>query len=110
MREKLFESKLKRYLESQGIYRLGTDISVMPREPIGYYTKRHGNVFTGSGLPDMQIVVNGHCIDVELKNEKGKPSPIQEFVIEQINRSRGTALVVRPQNFDEFKQLIGKFL
>lgn len=108
MKEKQFESKVKRYLESKGIYRLGTD--VRGKNAVGYYTKRHGNVFTGSGLPDMQIVVRGLCCEIELKNETGETSPMQDFIIDQINNSHGVALVVRPQHFDEFKNFMERFV
>lgn len=108
MKEKVFENKVKRYLESKGIYRLGTD--VRGKNAVGYYTKRHGNVFTGSGLPDMQIVLKGTCVEVELKNEEGTTSKVQDFIIDQINNSHGFALVVRPQNFDDFKLFLENFL
>lgn len=104
MKEKVFENKVKRFLESKGIYRLGTD--VRGKNAVGYYTKRHGNVFTGSGLPDLQIVIKFICIEVELKNEDGNTSKMQDFIIDQINSSHCMAMVVRPQNFDEFKNLI----
>lgn len=102
MLEKQFENKVKRFLESKGIYRLGNYVG----HAIGYYTKRHGNVFTGSGLPDLQIVIRGMCYEVELKNETGRTSPMQEFIIDQINRSNGCAMVVNPKNFDTFVKFI----
>ena len=50
--EKIFEEKVKRYLESKGIYRLGTPKNKMSVTPVGYYEKRFANAYTGAGLPD----------------------------------------------------------
>ena len=110
MKEKIFENKVKRFLESKGIYRLGTDVGKEPVPAVGYYTKRHGSVFTGSGLPDLQIVIHGKCFEVELKNETGKTSPMQDFIIDQILKSDGCAMVVNPKNFETFKTFIGERL
>ena len=106
MREKTLENQVKRFLESKGIYRLGTDVKKKQVPAIGYYTKRHGSVFTGSGLPDMQIVIHGRCFEVELKNETGKTSPMQDFIIDQILKSDGCGMVVNPKNFETFKTFI----
>lgn len=35
--EKSFEERLKRWLESEGIYALGTPVQDMPFPPCGYY-------------------------------------------------------------------------
>lgn len=107
--EKNFENKLKRWLESEGIYPLGTPRQKMTAVPIGYYEKRWGGgQFTKSGLPDMHIVVNGKSIDVELKAPNGRPSELQKFIIQQINEAGGLARVAYPKDFEELKQLIKK--
>lgn len=108
--EKIFENKVKRYLESLGIYALGTSRSKMSVEPIGYYEKRWGSMFSSNGLPDMHICVHGHSIEVELKGERGRVSELQKFMIEQINDAGGTALVLRPDKFGDFKLLLEKYL
>jgi hypothetical protein len=35
--EKLFEERLKKWLETEGIYALGTPVQDMPIPPCGYY-------------------------------------------------------------------------
>lgn len=76
--EKLFENKVKRYLESIGCYPFGTAKQDIITPPIGYWEKRWGGgQFTKSGLPDMHVVINGYSIELELKAPNGKPSELQ---------------------------------
>lgn len=102
--EKNYEKRIKKYLQSKGVYALGSVYD--PEKAIGYYEKRFGCSFTPAGLPDMHICINGYSIDVELKASKGKPSQLQLRCIEQINKSGGKALLLYPKDFDEFKGVI----
>lgn len=105
--EKLFENRVKKWLESEGIYPLGTPQQKMTAKPCGYWEKRWGGgTFTKAGLPDLHIVVCGKSIDVELKGPKGKPSDLQMFTINQINRSGGLAILLYPKDFDKLKAII----
>ena len=105
--EKSFEKKVKKWLEKQGIYALGTPKQDMDIAPIGYYEKRWGGgVYTKKGLPDMHIVVNGINIDAELKAPNGKPSELQEHSVVQINQSGSIAMVLYPEGFQNFKNLV----
>lgn len=108
--EKIFENKVKRYLESIGVYGLGTPRHTMSVEPIGYYEKRWGGMMTKSGLPDLHICIHGHSIEVELKASHGRLSEIQKFMLHQINMSGGKAIVVYPEDFAKLKQLIETYL
>lgn len=109
--EKLFENKIKRYLESVGIYALGSDYRNKPTPAVGYYEKRWGGgMFTKSGLPDLHICIHGHSIEVEIKASHGRVSEIQKVMLRQINDSGGYALVVYPKDFEAFKQNIERFL
>ena len=104
--EKNFENRLKRWLESEGIYRLGTSSDKMKVPPCGYYEKRWGNAITGSGKPDMLIVVKGKMLEAELKAENGTPSPTQLVILDQIKNSGCKGVVVYPSTFEVFKNLI----
>lgn len=108
--EKQFENKVKKYLQSQGIYALGTPKNKMVIPAVGYFEKRWGGAFSKSGLPDLHICIHGHSIEVEVKAEKGRPSELQLFMIEQINDSGGRAVLLYPKDFDKFKSLIGDYL
>lgn len=105
--EKNFENRLKRWLESEGIYPLGHPKDQMPVAPCGYWEKRWGGGrYVKSGLPDMRIVVNGIAFEVELKATNGTPSELQKRNIRQINDSGGIAMVLYPEGFDTFKAMI----
>lgn len=82
--EKKFENRVKKFLESVGIYAFGTPVQKMTVPPVGYYEKRWGNKMTSSGLPDMHIVIKGQSLEVELKAPNGKASELQKHMIEQI--------------------------
>lgn len=104
MKEKEFENKVKRFLESQGIYRLG---AWTPIETNGYYLKRWGGgQYIPAGIPDMQIVIGQLCLEVEIKNETGKLSKLQRLKIKQINNAGGFAICLKPKDFEWFKEKI----
>ena len=85
--EKLFENRIKKWLETQGIYPLGTPTQKMTVPPIGYYEKRWGNQMTASGLPDLHVIVKNRSLEFELKAPKGRASELQKQKIEQIIKS-----------------------
>ena len=77
--EKRFEETLKSWLESEGIYALGTPRQDMKVPPCGYWEKRWGGgKYVKSGLPDMHIVVRNVSIEIELKSEPGTAAPLQQ--------------------------------
>lgn len=108
--EKIFEEKVKRYLESKGIYRLGTPKNKMSVTPVGYYEKRFANAYTGAGLPDMHIVVKGISVEAELKQATGRPSDLQVIKIQRIIESGGIAFILYPKDFELFKDLINEII
>ena len=105
--EKSFENKVKRWLETRGIYPLGTAQTDITTAPIGYYEKRWGGGrYVKSGLPDMHIVCNGISLDVELKADNGKPSELQKHNLIQINTSGSIAMVLYPKGFEKFTSIM----
>ncbi len=104
--EKNFENQIKRWLESEGIYKLGAPTDKMKVKPCGYYEKRLGSAMTGSGKPDLLIVVKGRCVEIEIKCESGRPSKIQLYILQQINNSGGFGSLVYPKDFESFKKKI----
>lgn len=98
MLEKNFENKVKKYLDQEGCW----------------FLKTWSNGIQRKGIPDLLVCCNGYFVAVELKNETGRASPLQIYEINEINRSGGHALVLRPTGFEDFKNLIkelknGKF-
>ena len=107
MREKQFEEQVKRYLESVGIYRIGTPEDQMPVKPVGYWLKRWGgSKYIPAGVPDMQVTIGVFNIDIELKSETGHLDPLQVQKLRQIKNSGGYCMVLRPKDFDAFKQWV----
>ena len=88
--EKQFENKIKKYLSDNNIW----------------HVKYFANGFTKSGIPDLLCAVNGHFLGIEVKAENGKPSELQLYHIEKIKQSGGHAVIVKPSQFDELKELI----
>ena len=78
----------------------------MTTTPCGYWEKRHGSVYTGSGMPDMHIVVNGISIEAELKAPNGRPSELQKQKLNQVDDAGCIALVLFPKDFENFKKLL----
>lgn len=105
--EKSFEDRLKDWLESEGIYPLGTPKQDMTTEPCGYWEKRWGGgKYIKSGMPDMHIVVNSVSIEAELKAPGNKPSELQIQKLNQIDDAGCISVVLFPKDFENFKRLI----
>lgn len=105
--EKNFETRLKKWLEIEGIYPLGFPVDRMKVPPCGYWEKRWGGgMYVKAGLPDMRITVNGIALEVELKATNGNPSELQKRNIKQINSSEGFGFILYPEGFDTFKTIV----
>lgn len=91
MRESAFQNKIIRKLKNL---------------PECYHIKVWGGGFQKAGIPDLIICYKGYFIAVELKNEIGKPTELQKYHISEINKAKGFALVVRPQNEQELWAII----
>ena len=60
------------------------------------------------GVPDILGTINGRFIALELKIEGDKADKLQEYVLQEIDKSGGIALVVNPSNFEQAKNYIVK--
>ena len=88
--EKLFENKIKKYIEEQG----------------GWQVKFFANRMTKSGVPDVLACINGHFVAVEVKAEHGTPSELQKHHVKMITDAGGYAIILYPQDWGDFKNLI----
>lgn len=86
MREKAFELKLRKYLESRG----------------HWVVKYFANGYTKSGIPDLLACVNGRFVAIEVKGDGGYLSPLQYHTLCQIINSGGVTMVVYPHDFETF--------
>lgn len=90
MTEKQFENQVKKFLKLHDIW----------------FIKVWGGGFQKAGVPDLLACVNGFFVAIELKGKDGKPTPLQEYNIRQINESGGVGLILYPNQFEEFKELV----
>ena len=88
--EKNFENRLKKFLEDEGCW----------------FVKFFANAYTKSGIPDILCCCNGYFLAIEVKAPKGKPSELQKWNIKMITLSNGIGVVLYPDQFDDFKELI----
>lgn len=90
-REKIFENKIKKYIESKGGYQLK------------YWA---GSQFTKAGIPDLLCCINGYFVAIEVKAQNGKPSELQLYTIEQIRKAGGFAFVLYPSAWEQFTTFV----
>lgn len=88
--EKIFENKIKEYLESRG----------------AWFVKFFANAYTKCGIPDILACINGYFVGIEVKAPNGTPSELQLHNVRAINAAGGFAFVLYPSKFAEFKQFI----
>ena len=88
--EKLFENKIKKYLDSKGCW----------------HVKYFANKFTRVGVPDLLCCVNGFFVGIEVKAQNGRPSDLQIWNRDKIRESNGYSIVLYPDQFDQFKEFI----
>ena len=88
--EKLFENKIKAYLQTRG----------------AYFVKFFANAFTRSGVPDILACVNGYFVGIEVKAKDGRPSELQLFNVRQIREAGGFAFILYPSAYDKFTKFI----
>lgn len=63
--------------------------------PQAFIRKIHVSDFQSAGFPDLFIVVDGYCFNLEVKRPGEHPSVIQSYVMRQIRKAGGVACVVR---------------
>lgn len=88
--EKTFENKVKKFLSDQGVW----------------HVKYFANRMTKIGIPDILACVNGYFVAIEVKAPRGKPSELQLWNRDKIRDARGIVIVLYPDQFEEFKELI----
>ena len=79
MREKSIENKIKAYLRGKG----------------AYCVKYHGNQFSQVGVADLLVCYKGRFLAIEIKNETGKTSPLQNVNIKMVKDAGGISFVAR---------------
>ena len=91
--EKNFENKVKKFLKDNGAWLLK------------YWG---GAAYTKSGIPDLLVCLNGWFLGIEIKASNGKPSDLQLYHLRGIKKAGGIAVLLYPDDFENFKKLIEK--
>lgn len=60
----------------------------------GFFVWKISDRFT-SGVPDLLVIKNGKHTFLEIKTETGKTTKLQDYIIAEINKHGGRAVVVR---------------
>ncbi len=103
--EKQFESRVKNWLHSQGVYAAGTPKNKMEAVN-GWFFKVWGGGYQKAGIPDLLMCVNGFFIAVELKASQGTASELQKLNTERINAANGIGIILYPNGFEEFQEIV----
>lgn len=92
--EKQFENKIKDFLKDNNCW----------------FVKFFANAYTKSGIPDILACVNGRFVGIEVKAKNGKPSDLQIYNLQKIEDSGGFAVLLYPDDFEDFKRMIHHIL
>ena len=89
--EKRYELKIRKLLTDHG----------------WYVIKYFANGATKSGIPDLLCCSpNGRFVAIEVKAEHGKPSALQIYNIDEINKRNGIGMILYPKDWDDFKRMV----
>lgn len=95
MVESKFQSKVLNWLKDMGLYAV----------------KYNASAISKTGVPDVLLNLCGSFMAIELKRDnKSKPTELQKWNINKINREKGIACVLRPDKFDLFKDIVRWYL
>ena len=108
--ETQFKNEVQKWLISKGIYQAGTPKQKMILPIKGWFVKIWGGGMQKEGIPDILMCVNGTFISLELKSATGRPSELQKKNTAMINGSGGLGIILWPDGFEDFKQIIEEVL
>ena len=91
MSEANFQKKIIKYLESID----------------AYVFKHNASAISKAGVPDIICCYRGLFMGIEVKKDnKSKPTELQKYNLNKINKCGGVGIVLRPDKFELFKELI----
>ncbi|RHW37297.1 VRR-NUC domain-containing protein [Neobacillus notoginsengisoli] len=89
MRENAFQKKVIKFLKDKDVWHLK------------YWA---GSQYTKQGIPDVLACIDGTFHGIELKTDVGQPTKLQLYNIRKIKESGGQAYILRPRDFDAWKE------
>lgn len=69
-----------------------------------FFYKHHGGYFGPAGIPDIICCYRGRFLALEVKQEKGRVTKLQDATLRRIRDADGKAYVVR--SVDDVKKII----
>jgi hypothetical protein len=69
-----------------------------------FFPATHG--YGRSGVPDIICCVNGKFLAIECKAGKNEPTELQKREIQNIQKARGIAVVIREDNIELVEQIL----
>ena len=73
-----------------------------------WVVKIHVGPYQRPGIPDVLACYAGRFLAIEVKQDTGRVSPLQEYEMRMIRRAKGTALVVR-SDLSELRALLDEW-
>jgi Holliday junction resolvase len=89
LKESAFQKKVIQFLKSKDVWH------------VKYWA---GAQYTKQGVPDILACINGTFHGIELKTDIGQPSKLQLYNIKKIRESGGEAYILRPKDFESWKE------
>ncbi|HGO9409075.1 TPA: VRR-NUC domain-containing protein [Bacillus cereus] len=89
MRESAFQKQVIKFLKEQDVWH------------VKYWA---GSQYTKEGIPDILACIDGVFHGIELKTDVGVPSKLQLYNIRKIKDSGGEAYILRPKDFESWKE------
>jgi len=71
-----------------------------------YYFFPAANGYGRTGIPDVVACYKGHFIGIECKAESKQPTALQQRELDNIEKARGTGVLVNADNIDNLKNLL----
>jgi hypothetical protein len=71
-----------------------------------YYSMPVTSGYGNSGAPDFLVCLDGRFIGIECKANGGKPTPLQEKNLRDIERAGGRSLVIDETNVDDLSETL----
>jgi len=71
-----------------------------------YYFFPAANGFGRVGIPDVVACINGQFVGIECKAASKQPTALQQRELDNIEKAKGTGLLVNADNIDDLKTIL----
>jgi hypothetical protein len=76
--------------------------------PKCWFFKVWGGGLQRAGIPDIIGCLNGRFFALELKSDTGKPTRLQEYVLNLISKANGFVMIVYPEDYGKMVSALKK--